>query len=201
MKLNDSDVLKQLYEDLHYLHMSELKELCLTFNIAGVGVKKVLIDRLMIVFGGKSSEHHGHKNIPTVSRAKKGIVYPIAPDALMLYGSYKNSYEQRFFFKKLIGNHFHFTAYGIDWLRGRWVAGNPPTYQEFADYWQQEYERRKTVQVKPKDEWAYINFVQRYYQEYPLAPQDVVMVAWNKERQHRKDRVVGLLKKVHSNKQ
>lgn len=61
------------------------------------------------------------------------------------------------FLKKLIGDYFHFTAFGVDWVDERWMDGNPPTYQEFVDMWRAEYKRRQETPANPKEEWAYIN--------------------------------------------
>lgn len=98
----------------------------------------------------------------------------------MLYGSYKNDAATRAFLKKIIGPHFHFTAFGIDWLNERWLNGNPPTYQEFADYWIAQTERRKEVPVKPKDEWRYINFLQQMQKEEPSLSKTELMKEWKK---------------------
>ncbi len=49
------------------------------------------------------------------------------------------------------------SAFGIDWLNERWMDGNTPTYQEFADMWEAGYRRRKERGEKPKEEWAYIS--------------------------------------------
>ncbi len=103
----------------------------------------------------------------------------------MLYGSgsYKNDLATRNFFKELIGDHFHFTAQGIDWLRERWLEGNPPTYADFANEWRAEYERNKKQKRLPKQEWAYIRFVQEYMQHFPSASKKEVNAAWKAKRQ------------------
>jgi len=106
-----------------------------------------------------------------ISQAESNRSAPLHPSRKILFGCYKNNEETRNFFKTLIGNHFHFTASGQDWIYERWTRGKPPTYAEFATFWQKEYEARKTKKRTPKQEWAYINFVQRYRKKEPKSSQ------------------------------
>lgn len=137
------------------------------------------------------------KELPDCVFAQKGINYPLAPQTKILYGSFKNDLKTRNFFKQLVGNHFHFTAFGIDWIEERWHAGNPPTYQEFATMWQGEYERRKKTKAQPKKEWALLNFMQRYQEQFPNASKQEVMNAWKKEREKQAQFAQKLLNKVN----
>ena len=120
------------------------------------------------------------KEIPAESRSKNYPQQPLRKDSLMLYGAYKNDAQARSLFTSLIGPQFHFTAFGVDWLNDRWQQGKPPTYQEFADYWIQETEKRKHKQAKPKKEWAYLNFLQQASKENPEASKDELLAAWEK---------------------
>jgi hypothetical protein len=79
--------------------------------------------------------------------------------------------------KTLIGPHFHYTAFGIDWLNDRWMMGNPPTYQEFATYWIVENERRKKHTEDPKKEWRFINFMQEMQMTHPMTSRNDMMAA------------------------
>lgn len=170
----------QLFESLYFLKMAELKKLCLQLNLPSAGAKAEIIDRIKhFITTGKILEI---PPIPAISKAQKGKSYPLAPQTLMLIGAYKNDAQTRAFFKKFIGNHFHFTAFGIDWLNLRWKQGTPPTYQEFADMWQKEYTKRKMQKPEPKKEWALITFVQRYMEAHPNASHTEVMKAWHKKR-------------------
>lgn len=101
----------------------------------------------------------------------------------MLKGSYKNDYATRSFFKALIGSHFHFTAYGIDWLQERWEQGKPPTYREFANMWQSQWQWRKQQKVDPKEEWAYLNFCQQFMKKYPHSSRSQMMKEWKEKRE------------------
>lgn len=169
--------LEELRELLAHMHVAELKSLLTSLRMSAKAFnKQELIDRL--VHYKATGVALAPQEIPLVSRARHGLQAPLAPERLMLFGSYKNDYATRDFFKKLIGNHFHFTAYGIDWLRERWLAGNPPTYAEFALEWQEEFERNKIAKRPAKQEWAYIRFVQAYTQEHPEAGHAEINAAW-----------------------
>lgn len=170
-----------LYDALHYMKMQELKHACTKLYLPAQGKKIALINRIMTFI--KTSIIEIDAKIPAASRAKSYSLQPLAPKSYMLYGAYKNDAITRDFFKKLIGPHFHFTAFGIDWLNDRWQQGSPPTYQEFADYWQQETAWRKQHKVAPKEEWAFINFVQRMQKKEPLARHEDLIHAWKEEQQ------------------
>lgn len=170
----------ELYDALYFLKMSELKALCFKLGIPYTAKKAQVIDGIKyFITTGKVLDI---PKIPIISKAQKGKSYPLAPDTKMLTGSYKNDAATRAFFKKLIGNHFHYTAFGIDWLNERWQAGNPPTYQDFAIMWQKEIDQRKMQKPEPKQEWALITFVQKYMAAHPNASKTEVNQAWHKKR-------------------
>ena len=148
---------KILFDSLYFMNMAELKQICAVLTIPLSKGKADMIDAIKHFV--KTGQILSIKTIPEASRAKKGKNYPLMPDTLILFGDYKNDAKTRAFFKKLIGNHFHFTAFGIDWINDCWHAGKPPTYQEYADMWQREFARRNNEKPQPKKEWAYINFL------------------------------------------
>lgn len=170
----------ELYDALYFLKMDELKALCFKLGLPYTAKKARVIDMIKhFIITGKVLEI---PEIPTISKAQKGGQYPLAPDTKMLIGSYKNDAATREFFKKLIGNHFHYAAFGIDWLNERWQAGEPPAYQEFATMWQKEVDKRKSQKPQPKQEWALITFVQKFMKAHPNASKTEVTLAWHKKR-------------------
>lgn len=183
-----------LYEVLHYLKMEELRAICEFYTLATNGKKFDLIRRITTFIQG--DEVVEAPAIPMISKAQKGRLYPIEPDAYMVCGAYKNDAKTRAFFKKIVGEHFHFTAYGLDWLNERWHSGNPPTYRQFAQFWQQEHEARKQRTAQPKKEWAYINFTQRYLKQFPDASRAMIAAAWKQEREKHVREVEKILKIV-----
>ena len=186
--------LKELFDSLHYMNMKELRTFCKAHNIPYVEKKAALIEKIMHFV--KTGIILSIKEFPANIFAKKGTLYPLEPNTKILNGSFKNDLKTRNFFKTLIGNHFHYTAFGIDWIEERWFARNPPTYQEFATMWQREYERRKKTKAQPKKEWALLNFMQRYQEQFPNASKQEVMREWKKEREKQVKHAQELLKKV-----
>ena len=185
------DQLLQISESLLFFHVGELKELAQRLGLSDQGTKLILVNRVIHFL--KTGEKLRAIPFPQKSCAPRGQKTLLDPKAYMLYGSYKNDLDSRLFFKKLIGEFFHFTAFGIDWLNERWIQADPPTYQEFADMWVNEYARRKLEPQAPKQEWAYIRFVQNYLKSNPNASRDVLMNAWYLEREKHKKVVLKLL--------
>ena len=170
----------KLKQSLLFLNMSELRDLCIQLALGHTGKKILLIERILHFLSTGTSVKE--LSIPAISQAQRNTIYPLTPNTLILKGSYKNDLQTRNFFKSLIGGHFHFTAFGIDWINQRWLAGNPPTYQDYADMWQREYTHRKLHGSTPKEEWAYINFIQKFMKRYPTATRDKSLTAWEQER-------------------
>jgi len=181
-----------LHDALHYMSVSELKACCHHLSLSDSGNKSSLIERItaFVLDGTVLST----PIIPPISRAKHHEPQELHPQSLMLYGGYKNDARTRAFFKSIIGPHFHFTAFGIDWLNKRWLQGIPPTYQEFAEYWVQESEARKRAKPIPKQEWAYINFLQHAQKSMPDTTKAQLMAAWHQTRQEKVKLAYKLLK-------
>jgi len=183
-----------LYHALHYMKIHELKQCCLILSVPDSGTKSLIIERIMsLVQTGIVSKI---KKFPASSLAKNYPPQPINKNSLMLYGSYKNNAQARAFFKKLIGPHFHFTAFGIDWLNERWLQGTPPTYQEFAHYWISEINNRIKNPAKPKQEWAYINFLQHARKTYRYASKDELMYTWKNLQKENAILALGIIKDI-----
>jgi hypothetical protein len=118
----------------------------------------------------------------------------LAKDTLMLFGSYKNDLKTRIFFKNWIGQHFHFTARGIDWLKSRWLSGNPPTYLEFSEFWQEDYLRSQLEgNPNPKIELRYNNFTKEKVKEGILDKKEIVKL-WKLKKEEAKNKVYCFLK-------
>lgn len=194
MNTISDQVLKELFDALHYMNMKELRTFCKIHHIPSTENKAALIEKIMHFV--KTGKILPVKEFPANVFAKKGMLYPLEPNTKILQGSFKNDLKTRNFFKKLIGDHFHYTAFGIDWIEERWFAGNPPTYQEFATMWQKEYEYRKQTKVQPKKEWALLNFIQRYQKQFPNASKQEVMREWKMEREKQVKQAQEILKKV-----
>lgn len=171
---------EQLSQALLFLHVDELKEIVHDFDLHEKGKKIELITRIIHFL--TTSEKITTPPFPATSCGKAIKNIQITPQTKMLKGQYKNDLQARLFFKKLIGDHFHFTAFGVDWLNEQWMQGAPPTYQEFANMWQKHYEEQKANPLPAKAEWAYINFIKNFLAAHPHADRDTVMHAWHTER-------------------
>ena len=177
-----------LKEALYYLHISELNDWCEKLSLSAKGKKVELVFRIVNYI--KTGKKSVVPRYPEISCTKKGKTEQrLSPNRLMLKGAYKNDLKTRIFFKDLIGIHFHFTAFGIDWLEHRWMAALPPTYQEFATMWQSEYVARQKIPAMPKTEWAYITFVQKYLQQNSSATRDDILENWHTKRHQYKNYV------------
>jgi len=194
LTLLNSEECEALQKSLYVLHVNELKHLCTKLSLCEKGKKLDLI--LRIRHFAETGKKGVRPKFPKAACGEKGQKIEIAVDSLMLRGVYKNDLKNRLFFKGLIGDHFHFTAFGIDWLNKRWMDGDPPTYGEFAYMWETEWARRKRCFVPPKEEWAYINFVQNYDSQHPNASRTHMMQAWARERDRHVKRVESLLERV-----
>lgn len=173
----------QLFEDLYVLSMGQLNMLCRKLHVDARGKKEFLIRALKhYLLTGAQLEK---EVIPEMSCAKKGESIDLSPEGLMLFGTYKNDLKTRIFLKSLIGEHFHFTAAGIDWIKERWLEGHPPTFQEFADWWQAGYKVSRPL----KKEWAFLNFVKNYQD----MPRHEVMRLWKGHQKNVAQRVFHLL--------
>jgi len=115
-----------LKDHLNFLHVSELRELAQKLQLADKGRKNELVTRIThFVSAGEKLES---QKFPPVSRAKLGAAYELTPEAPILKGSYKNDLKTRLFFKQLIGRHFYFTVFGIDWINECWMSGSQECY-------------------------------------------------------------------------
>ena len=171
----------KIEEALYCLKVGELRILSKKLNLDSKENKKLLIKN--IIYFLKYRKIPEKIKIPEVSIAKKDTKYQIQLNELMLKGSYKNDNQTKEFFQKHIGTHFHFTAFGIDWLNDRWINGNPPIYKEFIDMWVSENQNRKLKKADMKIEWAYMRFSKKYLEENPSASKEVVITKWNEERE------------------
>lgn len=181
-----------LKSSLNFFYVSELKSLCKELSLSSKGKKRELVYRIVLFV--ETGEKSISPKFPKVSCAKRGAVHELSENSLMLKGACKNDLKTRLFFKKLIGDYFHFTAFGIDWINDRWMEGNPPTYKEFSLMWKDEYERRKANPAFPKDEWAYIIFTKEYIKKFPGSSREDINASWEEERQKNKRYVERLLR-------
>lgn len=180
MLYNQNDQ-EEFFLSLLYLNMHELKNICIHFRLATKNEKMQLIENIQTYLSTGIVPQE--KVMPAISKSQPKITYPLAPDTHILKGSFKNDLKTRIFLKSLIGNHFHYTAYGIDWIKNHWMQGTPPTYAQFAIYWQTEYESQTITKPTLKPEWAYLNFLDHYQKSHPNTSKSQAIMAWKIERE------------------
>ena len=183
-----------LNQSIFFFNMQELRRRCEGLRLPKAGVKISLISRIMTFL--TTGDIVLEPEIPAASRAQKGETIIPAPKAKMLFGAYKNDAVTRAFFKKIIGEHFHYTAFGVDWLKERWLMGKPPTFGEFAKFWQEETLARKKNKAPLKKEWALLNFVLAYIKKFPQAEREEVTTAWKQERSRQVARGMEILRPI-----
>lgn len=183
---------KKLTTSLNYLHVSELRAYCDELALSSKGKKAALVIR--IVHFLQTGEKLVTLPYPAISVHKGPKPETLKANDLILKNAYKNDLKTRLFFKTLIGEYFHFTAFGIDWLEERWMQGKPATYQEFANMWGKEYAFRQLNGSTPKSEWAYIRFVKRYLKTHAQASREEILEKWEEERMINKKVVKQILK-------
>ncbi|MBN8827736.1 MAG: hypothetical protein J0H68_03405 [Sphingobacteriia bacterium] len=171
----------EIIEALHFANVKELKEISLNLGLNPKGKKGEIISNIKHFLG--TGKEKALKPFPKESKANSKLTYPLSPGTLILKGAYKNDLKTRNFLKTLIGNYFHFTSFGIDWINEKWEQGSPPTYQEFANFWKDEYQKRKVEKAPPKDEWAYINFIQKTLVKNPSASHKEITTSWKLHRE------------------
>ncbi|MEQ9116183.1 MAG: DUF6434 domain-containing protein [Rickettsiales bacterium] len=189
MSLLPAKQLKELETCLNFFKMEELKELKDKYSIKASGKKGEVIKGILAFFSGDTV---AAKAIPKASIAKPEDNLSLNSEALILKNLYKNNDETREFMKQLAGEDFHFTAAGQDWIKNRWMEGNPPTYKEFAEFWKGYKVSKKE---KPKDEWAYLNFIQQQSKLNSKLSMNKIKAKWAKHRMEQVNKAKEIIRK------
>jgi hypothetical protein len=134
--------LKNLESAIYFLKVTELKQICEKFNQCHKGSKQDLINTLL-AFARGDDNYSPNKQISAAEQALRDNANSYDPGVYLVPGVYTNNKASRAILLELIGRHFTFTSYGMDWIKAQWHEGNCPSYLEFADYWQTEYQKRK----------------------------------------------------------
>ncbi|NQZ01905.1 MAG: hypothetical protein HRT45_14675 [Bdellovibrionales bacterium] len=129
---------KELRESIYYLNVSELRSILNFLELPTPGNKRTLIGRILLHF---NLAPDSDEDVPKKFEKYQG---ELSPDIYILPGFYSNGSLARARFKKIIGPHFSFTSYGMNWIRRKWLAKDYPTFDEFAEYWVSEFERRRS---------------------------------------------------------
>lgn len=192
-KLSPSE-LAELAQALNFQKMDELKWSCEQLQVSARGKKGEIIER--IIHFAKTGSRQAPNTLPNTVTADPNKSYPIGINEPILAGAYKNNTQTRLFFKNEVGPHFHFTAFGQEWIRQQWQKGTAPTYGQFAAFWQTEYSARKHAEKKPRAEWAYLNFMQKYQKEHQTSSRKEMAATWKEAQRSYSERAKELIIKL-----
>jgi hypothetical protein len=154
----------ELKRAIVFMKMHELRDACQLCGIPSNGRKQELIERILSRIQGFT--HSSHSNQTKLRRRGE---QEFRLDALMFPETYTNGAMSRAFLTRQIGNHFRFTVFGMDWIHERWAAGQVPTFSEFIEFWQKEYQRRKvTADFVSKPQLARVNLFRKLAEKSSL---------------------------------
>lgn len=128
-----------LQKSIYFLKIEELKSIAQKLELSSQGKKIDLINQIFQYFRIKEASlpEINSKLLPKKHKGKVGSDTHIIPN------EYTNGKKSRAIFKELIGDHFKFTSYGMDWIKLCWQHDIYPSYKDFATYWIKETARRK----------------------------------------------------------
>ncbi|NRA69161.1 MAG: hypothetical protein HRU19_32120 [Pseudobacteriovorax sp.] len=177
----------QLVDGIYYLKVDELVQIASHLGLHVHGRKQQLIDGILRFY------QLGTVPKPPAPKPNKKAQPAANPEVYIIQGTYTNGPASRKKLKKIIGDHFHFTTYGMDWIRDRWAEGHSPTWEEFARFWQSEYQRRKDGgEFSSKQTNARVRFFRE--QKGQGLTKEELNAAWEERRQNKLNLVCSILK-------
>ena len=123
----------------------------------------------------------------------KKVPINLTPDTKLSEG-YICNLITRNFFKKHIGDHFHFT-----YFLNEYVKNNPnKTYQDAINYWNYQYNNPELFKKKYEKtgKFEYNNFMKKYYEDHENASLDNVIKGWNEHKEKRNKKCKKTLQKL-----
>lgn len=183
---------------IYFLKVPELKQLLTDAGIKPTGSKQTMINSLIAYAKGDSTRPSAPQ-FTDGERALRQKANQYDPTVFIVPGVYTNNRKSRELFLTLIGRHFSFTTYGMDWIKDRWAEGTCPTYQAFAEFWQEEYLRRKNNGAfKSKQTLQRVQFF-RAMKDRNLSKGELED-AWAREREHHATRAIASIRKIIENR-
>jgi hypothetical protein len=167
-----------------YWLKEELVAFCREIGINNSGGKIDIADKIA---GYLRTGKIESKNTSKGEKIKKGIqkipesINDVIPD------NYTSSQLFREYFKSIIGQQFHFTAYMKKYINGHQGI----TFKEYADEWQAEYERRKNKNYKPKimKSCEYNQYIRDFFEDNPDKTRGEAIKYWKIKKSLRGDNV------------
>lgn len=183
---------KKLAEAIYFLKLSELKQFLAERELATSGKKQELIDRILEYCGLPPAQTNQKSKLDFIPK-KRGEKDSYTSETHIIPGQYTNGQLSRQKFKELIGQHFKFTTYGMTWIKECWAKGITPSYEDFAKYWQSEYDRRKSG---GDFQSAQTNRRVVFFRDHKGLSKEALEKAWQSERKRMYETVRELLESV-----
>ncbi len=191
MMETDLDVIEG---SIYFLKVPELKQLLTDAGLKPSGSKQTMINSL-IAYAKGDSNRPSAPQLSDGERALRQQANQYDPTVFIVPGVYTNNRKSRELFHTLIGHHFSFTTFGMDWIKDRWAEGTCPTYQAFAEFWQEEYMRRKNKGAfKSKQTLQRVQFF-RAMKDRNLSKGELED-AWTRERKHHATRAKESIRRI-----
>ncbi|MCD4756590.1 SAP domain-containing protein [bacterium] len=170
-KLNKNISTKD-FQDFYWLKV-ELVDFCREIGISGSGGKIEIAGRIeKYLKTGKienKKSKNGGKKRGNIQKTPENI-NEVIPD------NYTSSQLFREYFKSIIGQHFHFTAY-----MKKYMETHPGiTFKEYVNEWQAEYERRKNKNYHPKimKSCEYNQYIRDFFKDNPNKTRNEAIKYW-----------------------
>ena len=188
MKLNkrpnlNKDINLKDFKDFYWLK-EELVTFCREIGINSSGGKIDIANKIEVYLRTGKIER---KRTSKIGKTKKGIqkipenINDAIPD------NYTSSQLFREYFKSIIGQHFHFTAY-----MAKYIKDHPGiTFKEYADEWCAEYERRKNKNYQPKimKSCEYNQYMRDFFKDNPDRTRADAIKYWKINKSLRGDNI------------
>ncbi len=180
--LNKKITLKD-FKDFYWIQ-EELVSFCRKIGINCSGGKIEIANRIVkYLKTGKIEKKNTNKNRGT----KKGIqripknINEVIPD------NYSSSQLFKKYFKSIIGQHFHFTAYMAKYMKDRPEI----TFKRYINEWQAEYKRRKDKNYHPKimRSCEYNQYIRDFFKDNPKRTRVDAIKYWKIKKSLRGDNV------------
>ena len=176
-----------LTEAIYFLKIDELKEIAGMLDVPPKGKKGDILNQIFAVFGIASDDF----SVIDVFTLPAQHPSDASPATHIMPQHYTNGKAARALFKDLIGPHFTFTGYGMEWIKACWAADIYPSYEAFAEFWRNETERRKTGAFKSLS----TNRRVRFFRQHKGMERPALEQAWSDERAKQ----VGIVKAIIKN--
>ena len=171
------------FKDFYWMK-AELVAFCRKIGISGSGGKIEIAGRIEKYLKGGKIET---KKIGKGGKKREGIQR--IPESIneLIPDNYSSSQLFREYFESIIGQHFHFTAYMMQYIKDHLGI----TFKEYVDEWQAEHERRKNKNYKPKimKSCEYNQYTRDFFKDNPDKTRKEAIRHWKLKKSMRGNNV------------